>query len=78
MVIEHFKVVNATEELNFECYSTLVNLNLSLDSCMWLWLLYWTKLQVFDFCFLILQEAINPSSEEPGLWILPGRFAGIK
>lgn len=36
VVVEHLKVINATEELNFEWHLILIHLNLSLDSGMWL------------------------------------------
>lgn len=36
VVVEHLKVISATEELNFEWNLILIHLNLSLDSCMWL------------------------------------------
>lgn len=36
VVVEHLKVISATEELNFEWNLIFIHLNLSLDSCMWL------------------------------------------
>lgn len=36
VVVEHLKVISATEELNFEWHLILIHLNLSLDSYMWL------------------------------------------
>lgn len=35
-VVEHLKVINESEELNFEWHLILIHLNLSLGSCMWL------------------------------------------